>query len=203
VALTPVAAQEEDICMQALSWLVAGIAFALLIEILLGIRLYRWLRRNSVGLSVFEPFTDNARRAMCLANKEACRLDHEYIGTEHILLGLAKVGSGAATEILRRHQIDYGTVRLEVERIIQRGPDMRLQDFLSGVVMGALPHTPRATKILEFSREQSRALGHAWIGTEHLLLGLLLESEGVGGTVLSNLGLDPETVRKEIVSLSA
>jgi hypothetical protein len=69
--------------MQALSWLVAGVAFALLIENLLGIRLYRWLRRNSGGLSVFEPFTDNARRAMCLANKEACRLDHEYIGTEH------------------------------------------------------------------------------------------------------------------------
>jgi ATP-dependent Clp protease ATP-binding subunit ClpC len=130
---------------------------------------------------------------MQLANQEAQRFNHEYIGTEHILLGLVKEGAGVAAEIFKRRDIDLRKVRLEVEKIVQSGPDM--------VTMGKLPQTPRAKKVIEYSIEEARNLNHNYVGTEHVLLGLLREGEGVGGQVLTNLGLELEDVREEVLSL--
>src|SRR5215207_7513354 len=142
---------------------------------------------------MFERFTDRARKVMQLANQEAQRFNHEYIGTEHILLGLVKEGSGVAANVLKNLDIDLRKIRLEVEKIVQSGPDM--------VTMGKLPQTPRAKKVIEYSIEEARNLGHNYVGTEHLLLGLLREQEGVAAQVLMNLGLKLEDVREEVLNL--
>jgi len=142
---------------------------------------------------MYERFTDRARKVMQLANQEAQRFNHEYIGTEHILLGLVKEGSGVAANVLKNLDIDLRKIRLEVEKIVQSGPDM--------VTMGKLPQTPRAKKVIEYSIEEARNLGHNYVGTEHLLLGLLREQEGVAAQVLMNLGLKLEDVREEVLNL--
>ena len=127
------------------------------------------------------------------ANQAAQRFNHEYIGTEHILLGLVKEGSGVAANVLKNLDIDLRKIRLEVEKIVQTGPDM--------VTMGKLPQTPRAKKVIEYSIEEARNLNHNYVGTEHLLLGLLREQEGVAAQVLMNLGLKLEDVREEVLNL--
>src|ERR1700739_2648378 len=142
---------------------------------------------------MYESFTDRARKVMQLANQEAQRFNHEYIGTEHILLGLVKEGSGVAANVLKNLDIDLRKIRLEVEKIVQSGPDM--------VTMGKLPQTPRAKKVIEYSIEEARNLNHNYVGTEHLLLGLLREQEGVAAQVLMNLGLKLEEVREEVLNL--
>jgi ATP-dependent Clp protease ATP-binding subunit ClpC len=144
---------------------------------------------------MFERFTDRARKVMQLANQEAQRFNHEYIGTEHILLGLVKEGSGVAANVLKNLDIDLRKIRLEVEKIVQFGPGGEQ------VVMGKLPHTPRAKKVIEYSVEEARNLNHNYVGTEHLLLGLLREQEGVAAQVLMNLGLKLEDVREEVLNL--
>src|SRR5437588_6734029 len=144
---------------------------------------------------MYERFTDRARKVMQLANQEAQRFNHEYIGTEHILLGLVKEGSGVAANVLKNLDIDLRKIRLEVERIVQHGPGG------DQVVMGRLPHTPRAKKVIEYSIEEARNLNHNYVGTEHLLLGLLREQEGVAAQVLMNLGLKLEDVREEVLNL--
>ncbi|MGQ9503336.1 MAG: ATP-dependent Clp protease ATP-binding subunit [Thermogutta sp.] len=130
---------------------------------------------------------------MQLANQEAQRFNHEYVGTEHILLGLIKEGSGVAANVLRNLEVDLKKIRLEVEKLVQTGPDM--------VTMGRLPLTPRARKVIEYATEEARNLNHNYIGTEHLLLGLLREQEGVAAQVLMNLGLKLEEVREEVLNL--
>jgi ATP-dependent Clp protease ATP-binding subunit ClpC len=130
---------------------------------------------------------------MQLANQEAQRFNHEYIGTEHVLLGLVKEGSGVAANVLKRLDVDLRKIRLEVEKIVQSGPDM--------VTMGKLPQTPRAKKVIEYAMEEARNLNHNYVGTEHLLLGLLREQEGVAAQVLMNLGLKLEDVREEVLNL--
>lgn len=130
---------------------------------------------------------------MQLANQEAQRFNHEYIGTEHILLGLVKEGSGVAANVLKNLDIDLRKIRLEVEKIVQSGPDM--------VTMGKLPQTPRAKKVIDYSIEEARNLNHNYVGTEHLLLGLLREQEGVAAQVLMNLGLKLDDVREEVLNL--
>src|SRR6266852_2676056 len=120
---------------------------------------------------MYERFTDRARKVMQLANQEAQRFNHEYIGTEHILLGLVKEGSGVAANVLKNLDIDLRKIRLEVEKIVQSGPDM--------VTMGKLPRTPRVKKVIEYSMEEARNLNHNYVGTEHVLLGLLRDEEGV------------------------
>ena len=130
---------------------------------------------------------------MQLANQEAQRFNHEYIGTEHILLGLIKEGSGVAANVLKNLDVDLRKIRLEVEKLVQSGPDM--------VTMGKLPQTPRAKKVIEYSMEEARNLNHNYVGTEHILLGLLREQEGVAAQVLMNLGLKLEEVREEVLSL--
>ncbi|HVS73442.1 MAG TPA: ATP-dependent Clp protease ATP-binding subunit [Phycisphaerae bacterium] len=142
---------------------------------------------------MFERFTDRARKVMALANQEAQRFNHEYIGTEHILLGLVKEGSGVGATVLKNLDIDLRKVRLEVEKLVKSGPDM--------VTMGKLPQTPRAKKVIEYAIEEARNLGHNYVGTEHLLLGLLREKDGVAAQVLMNLGLKLEEVREEVLNL--
>src|SRR5215467_7593785 len=143
---------------------------------------------------MYERFTDRARKVMQLANQEAQRFNHEYIGTEHILLGLVKEGSGVAANVLKNLDIDLRKIRLEVEKIVQTGSGEM-------VSMGRLPHTPRAKKVIEYSIEEARNLNHNYVGTEHLLLGLLREQEGVAAQVLMNLGLKLEDVREEVLNL--
>ena len=142
---------------------------------------------------MYERFTDRARKVMQLANQEAQRFNHEYIGTEHILLGLVKEGSGVAANVLKNLEVDLRKIRIEVEKIVQSGPDM--------VTMGKLPQTPRAKKVIEYAMEEARNLNHNYVGTEHLLLGLLREQEGVAAQVLMNLALKLEDVRDEVLNL--
>src|ERR1051325_9293109 len=142
---------------------------------------------------MFERFTDRARKVMALANQEAQRFNHEYIGTEHILLGLVKEGSGVGATVLKTLDVDLRKVRLEVEKLVKSGPDM--------VTMGKLPQTPRAKKVIEYAIEEARNLNHNYVGTEHLLLGLLREHDGVAAQVLMNLGLKLEEVREEVLNL--
>ncbi len=130
---------------------------------------------------------------MALANQEAQRFNHEYIGTEHILLGLVKEGSGVGANVLKNLDVDLRKVRLEVEKLVKSGPDM--------VTMGKLPQTPRAKKVVEYAIEEARNLNHNYVGTEHLLLGLLREHEGVAAQVLMNLGLKLDEVREEVLNL--
>jgi ATP-dependent Clp protease ATP-binding subunit ClpC len=142
---------------------------------------------------MFERFTDRARKVMALANQEAQRLNHEYIGTEHILLGLVKEGSGVGANVLKNLDVDLRKVRLEVEKLVKAGPEM--------VTMGKLPQTPRAKKVIEYAIEEARNLNHNYVGTEHLLLGLLREHDGVAAQVLMNLGLKLDEVREEVLNL--
>src|SRR5882762_9956763 len=144
---------------------------------------------------MYERFTDRARKVMQLANQEAQRFNHEYIGTEHILLGLVKEGSGVAANVLKNLDIDLRKIRLEVEKIVQGGQGSEM------VTMGKLPQTPRAKKVIEYSIEEARNLNHNYVGTEHLLLGLLREQEGVAAQVLMNLNLKLDEVREEVLNL--
>jgi ATP-dependent Clp protease ATP-binding subunit ClpA len=148
---------------------------------------------SSEGTGMFKRFTDRARKAMALAKQEAERLCHEYIGTEHILLGLVKEGSGVAANVLKSFDVELRKVRVEVEKLVKSGPDK--------LTMGKLPQTPRAEKVLEYAIEEARKLDHNYVGTEHLLLGLLREQDGVAAQVLMNFGLKLEAVRDAVVSL--
>ena len=141
----------------------------------------------------YERFTDRARKVMQFANQEAQRFNHEYIGTEHILLGLVKEGSGVAAHVLKIFDVDLRKVRNEVENMIQPGPDT--------VNMGKLPHTPQAKKVIEYAIDEARNLNHNYIGTEHLLLGLLHVQEGVAAKVLMNLNLELNKVREVVLNL--
>lgn len=142
---------------------------------------------------MYERFTDRARKVMQLANQEAQRFNHEYIGTEHMLLGLVKEGTGVAANVLKNLDVDLRKIRLEVEKLVQSGPEM--------ITMGKLPQTPRAKKVIEYSMEEARQLAHNFVGTEHILLGLLREQEGVAAQVLMNLGMKLEDVREEVLNL--
>lgn len=130
---------------------------------------------------MYERFTDRARKVMQLAQQEARRFNHEYIGTEHILLGLVKESGGVAATILKNLDVDLRKIRLEVEKIMHTGPDM--------VTMGKLPHTPRAKRVIEYAICASREMGNNHVGTEHLMIGLLRDKEGVAYQVLSKLGV--------------
>src|SRR5437660_7507015 len=118
---------------------------------------------------MYERFTDRARKVMHLANQEAQRLQHEYIGTEHILLGLIQEGSGVAANVLKNLDVDLRKVRAEVEKLVQCSPEV--------AVPGKRPQTPRAKKVIEYAIEEAHKLNHNYVGTEHLLLGLLREVE--------------------------
>jgi hypothetical protein len=141
---------------------------------------------------MFERFTDRARRVVVLAQEEARLLDHDYIGTEHILLGLVQEGEGVAARALESLGIALEAVRAEVERAIGRGDH---------APSGHIPFTARAKKVLELSLREALQLGHDYIGTEHVLLGILREGEGVAAETLMKLGADLSRVRQEVVRL--
>lgn len=143
---------------------------------------------------MFEKFTDRARKVINLARQEAERLGHEFIGTEHILLGLVKEGSGVAANVLEILNVDLEKVRLEVEKYVTSSGETKSAS-------SSLPFTPKAKKVLELAMEEARNLDHNYIGTEHLLLGLLRESEGMAAQVLLNLDVRLEDVRAEVMEL--
>lgn len=137
---------------------------------------------------MYERFTDRARKVMQLANQQAQRYNHEYIGTEHILPALLIEGSGVAANVLKELGISLARLRLEIEKLVQPGPDM--------VTMGKLPQTPRTKKVIEYSMQVARELQHNYVGTEHILLGLVREKEGVAYQVLMNLGVNEDSVKR-------
>ena len=141
---------------------------------------------------MLERFTDRARRVVVLAQEEARRLDHDYIGTEHLLLGLIREGEGVGARALESFEISLDAVRQQVEEIIGRGQQEP---------PGHIPFTPRAKKVLELSLRESKQLGHNYIGTEHILLGLLREGDGVAAQVLVRLGADLNRVRQQVIRL--
>ena len=141
---------------------------------------------------MFERFTDRARRVVVLAQEEARMLNHNYIGTEHILLGLIHEGEGVAAKALESLGISLEAVRQQVEEIIGQGQQ---------APSGHIPFTPRAKKVLELSLREALQLGHNYIGTEHILLGLIREGEGVAAQVLVKLGADLNRVRQQVIQL--
>src|SRR3954465_3827876 len=150
------------------------------------------IRRHMKAVPLFERFTDRARRVLVLAQEEARLLNHNFIGTEHILLGLIHEGEGVAAKALESRGISLEAVREKVEETI--GP-------AGSSTTGSPPFTPRAKKVLELSLREALQLGHNYIGTEHMLLGLVREGEGVAAQVLQNLGADLSRVRQQVIQL--
>nr|QCI05386.1 Clp protease ATP binding subunit [Crouania attenuata] len=141
---------------------------------------------------MFERFTEKAIKVIMLAQEEARRLGHNFVGTEQILLGLIGEGTGIAAQVLKSMNVNLKDARIEVEKIIGRG---------SGFVAVEIPFTPRAKRVLELSLEEARQLGHNYIGTEHLLMGLVLEGEGVAARVLENLAVNVASIRTEVIQM--
>jgi len=144
-------------------------------------------------MAMFNRFTERARKVILLAKEEAKRFNHDYIGTEHLLLGLVREGEGVAAAVLASLGLGPDKIRFEVEKLVQPGP--------ATIVSGDIPFTPKAKKVIELAMEEARDLGHNYIGTEHLLLGLIREGEGVASQVLLNLGMDLDRVRMEVMNL--
>jgi hypothetical protein len=142
---------------------------------------------------MYEKMTDRARKVMQLANQEAQRLNHEYVGTEHLLLGLVKEGGGVAASVMQNLPGGLNRIREEVAKLVTIGPDQ--------VTLGKLPQTPRAKKSFEYATDEANELGHNYIGTEHLLLGLLREQEGIAGQVLSQIEPSDGWIRTEVLRL--
>ncbi|EFK96345.1 protein containing Clp, N-terminal domain [sediment metagenome] len=142
---------------------------------------------------MYERFSDRAKKALQLANQEACRFNHEFIDPEHVLLGLIREGSGIAASVLKEMDVDLRKIRSEVGKSLKEGSNL--------VTMGKLPLTPRAKKHIEYSMEEAKGLHHNYVGTEHILLGLLREEEGVAAKVLTDLGLSYDKVKQKVLTL--
>jgi ATP-dependent Clp protease ATP-binding subunit ClpA len=136
-------------------------------------------------------FTPRAQQALALARKEADRFNHNFVGTEHLLLGLIKLGQGVAVNVIQRMGLDLETVRMEVEKQVGTGPDQKM--------LGNIPYTPRVKKVLALAQKEAKALNHKYVGTEHILLGLLREGDGVAALVFKNLGVDIQKTRQMIL----
>src|ERR1700722_11989485 len=137
--------------------------------------------------SAMNNFTPRAQQVLALARKEADRFNHNFVGTEHLLLGLIKLGQGVAVNVLQKMGLDLDTVRLAVEKEVGTGPDQKLA--------GNIPYTPRVKKVLALASKEAKALNHTYVGTEHILLGLLREGDGIAAKVLKNLDVDIEECR--------
>src|SRR5881296_1183181 len=147
-------------------------------------------RREGAEMEM-QNFTPRAQQVLALARKEADRFNHNYVGTEHLLLGLIKLGQGVAVNVLQKMGLDLETVRMEVEKQVGTGPDQKM--------IGNIPYTPRVKKVLALAAKEAKALNHTYVGTEHILLGLLREGEGVAARVLKNLDVDIEQTRQNVV----
>src|SRR5260221_12740663 len=136
-------------------------------------------------------FTPRAQQVLALARKEADRFNHNFVGTEHILLGLIKLGQGVAVNVLQKLGLDLETVTMAVEKQVGTGPDQKM--------IGNIPYTPRVKKVLALAAKEAKALNHTYVGTEHILLGLLRQGDGVAARVLKNLDVDIEQTRQELL----
>jgi len=145
---------------------------------------------STAEMDRFDKFTDQARKVLTLAQDEAQRFNHNYIGTEHFLLGLVREGDGVAAQVLQNMNVELAKVRMAVEFIIGQG---------NHLVIGEVGLTPRAKRVIELAIDESRGLGHNYIGTEHLLLGLVREGEGIAAGVLESLGVNLNRVRHEVI----
>ena len=139
----------------------------------------------------FNNFTPRAQQVLALARKEADRFNHNYVGTEHLLLGLIKLDQGVAVNVLKKMGLDLETVQMEVEKHVPPGPDHK--------VAGTIPYTPRVKKVLDLAAKEAKQLSHTYVGTEHILLGLLREGNGVAAKVLRGLDIDLDQTRQEIL----
>jgi ATP-dependent Clp protease ATP-binding subunit ClpC len=148
--------------------------------------------KNKGVTAMFERFTERARKVIILAREETARLRHEHLGTEHLLLGIIREGGGIAVAVLQRLGVELTEVRLEVEKRVARGTRK--------LTLGEIPFTPRAKRVLELSIEEAALMGHNYIGTEHILLGLIREGEGIAASILEDLRVDLSEVRQEIIS---
>ena len=146
---------------------------------------------KSTDQSRADNLTPRAQQVLNLARKEAVRMNHHFIGTEHLLLGLIKLGQGVAVNVLQKLGLDLETVRMEVEKQVGIGPDQK--------IVGNIPYRPRVKRVLALASKEAKALNHTYVGTEHILLGLLREGDGVAARVLSSLAVDVEQTRKEIL----
>jgi len=144
-------------------------------------------------MKMFNRFTERARKVIIIAKEEARRFNHDFIGTEHILLGLVREGEGVAAIVLKSLTLELGQIKTEVEKFVQPGPN--------AVISGDVPFTPAAKKAIELAMDEANSLGHNYIGTEHLLLGLVREGEGVASQVLFNLGLNANKIRESVMDL--
>ncbi len=138
-------------------------------------------------------FTDRVRKVLAMAREEAIRLQHDYVGTEHILMGLIREGEGVAAAVLMNLNVDLDQVQERTEEQVRKGK--------AGATMGELPYTSRAKKVLEFAVAEARELNHSYVGTEHLLLGLLREEKGVAAQVLESLGVGLDRAREQTLKL--
>jgi ATP-dependent Clp protease ATP-binding subunit ClpC len=152
--------------------------------------LLKWKSQQVVSSVFVERFTPRAQQVLALARKEANRLNHNYVGTEHLLLGIIKLGQGVAVNVLWKIGLDLETVRKEVEKQTNSVPDRK---------MSGTPCTPRVKKVLELAQEEADALKHTYVGTEHILLGLLCEGGGAAARALKSLNVNVEQTRKEIL----
>ena len=142
-------------------------------------------------MSSFANFTPRAQKVIQLARREAANFNHPYVGTEHLLLGLIALGEGVAVSVLEKMGVSLEAVRIEVERAVGQGPGTK--------TMGDAPFTPRSKKVLQLAMAEAQALNHTYVGTEHILLGLLHEGEGFAAQVLRNLNVDLERTRVEVM----
>ena len=149
------------------------------------------MRGQPAKKQMMNNFTPRAQQVLALARKEADRFNHNYVGTEHLLLGLIKLGQGVAVNVLQKMGLDLETVRMEVEKQVGSGPETKM--------VGNIPYTPRVKKVLALAGKEAKALQHSYVGTEHILLGLLREGEGVAARVLKSLEVDIERTRNEIL----
>jgi ATP-dependent Clp protease ATP-binding subunit ClpC len=160
-----------------------------------------WLKSFWEGLNTPMPhgvsdidgtnFTPRAQQVLALARREATRFNHNFVGTEHLLLGMVALGQGTGVTVLRNAGIDLESLRQEVEKQVGTGPDQKM--------FGPIPCTPRVRRVFKLAAKEAVALGHSYLGTEHILLGLLLEGDGVAARVLRNLDVETEKVRREIL----
>jgi ATP-dependent Clp protease ATP-binding subunit ClpC len=146
---------------------------------------------HSIGNAMMSDFTPRGQQVLALARQEAERFNHHYVGTEHLLLGLIKLGQGVAVNVLQRMGLDLEGVRMEVEKLVGPHPETKM--------VGNIPYTPRVKKVLVLAGKEAKALNHSYVGTEHILLGLLREGEGIAARVLKSLEVDPVRTRNEIL----
>src|SRR6201987_4416720 len=146
---------------------------------------------SGIGNATMNDFTPRAQQVLALARKEAERFNHNYVGTEHLLLGLIKLGQGVAVNVLQNMGLDLERVRMEVEKHVGSHPETKM--------IGNIPYTPRVKKVLRLAGKEAKGLNHSYVGTEHILLGLLREGEGVAARVLKSLEVDIERTRNEIL----